>query len=108
MPKNVVPAATGAGLPESSLPALFAGITAGNFTAVPGINTEIITAVGGAVRQTYVSSFKVVFLATIPFGVMLIIFGALTPNFEQYLTGNVARRLQGNKEKTSEKSVEQV
>lgn len=103
MPKNVVPAATGAGLPESSLTALFAGITAGDFSKVPGINPEIIAAVGGAVRQSYVSSFKIVFLATIPFGVLLIVFGSLVPNMEKYLTGNVARRLQKN-EKSKEVS----
>ena len=94
MPKYVVPAATNAGLPASSLPALFAGITAGNFTAVPGITPDIIAATGAAVTHAYLSSFHVVFYATIPFGCLLIFFACLTPNFEKYLSHNVAKRLQ--------------
>jgi hypothetical protein len=95
LPEYVVPAAVGAGLPASSIPALFAGITAGNFSAVPDITPEIIAATGAAVTHAYVSSFHIVFYAVIPFGCLLIFFGALTPNFEKYLTHDVARRLQG-------------
>lgn len=94
LPRFVVPAATEAGLPASSIPALFAGITAGNFTAVPGITPEIIAVTGGAVQKAYLESFRIVFYATIPFGVLLIIFACLTPNFEKYLSMNVAKRLQ--------------
>jgi hypothetical protein len=94
LPQFVVPAATDAGLPASSLPALFAGITAGNFTAVPGITPEIIAVTGGAVQKAYLESFRIVFYATIPFGVLLIIFACLSPNFEKYLSMNVAKRLQ--------------
>lgn len=94
MPEYVVPAATNAGLPASSLPALFAGITAGNFTAVPGITPDIIAATSAAVTHVYLSSFRVVFYATIPFGCLLIFFACLTPNLEKYLSQNVAKRLQ--------------
>ena len=94
MPEYVVPAATNAGLPASSLPALFAGITAGNFTAVPGITADIIAATGAAVKHAYLNSFHAVFYATIPFGCLLIFFACLTPNFEKYLSQNVAKRLQ--------------
>lgn len=94
IPEYVVPAATNAGLPASSLPALFAGITAGNFTAVPGITPDIIATTSAAVTHAYLSSFHVVFYATIPFGCLLIFFACLTPNFEKYLSQNVAKRLQ--------------
>lgn len=97
LPALVTPAATKAGLPTSSLPQLFAGITAGNFTAVPGITPEIIAAAGAATQQAYIESFKIVFYATIPFGVLLIVFSALSPNFEKYLSMNVAKRLQNMK-----------
>lgn len=99
MAKYVSPAAIQAGLPESSLPELFAGITAGNFSAVPGITPEIIEVVGQQVQRSYVSSFKIVFYATIPFGVLLIIFASLVPDMEKYLKGNVARRLQNTEKK---------
>ena len=94
LPALVVPAATSAGLPAESLPALFAGITAGNFTAVPGITPEIIAAAGAATQQAYLESFRYVFYATIPFGVLLIFFSYLSPNFDKYLSMNVAKRLQ--------------
>ncbi|KAJ4375403.1 hypothetical protein N0V83_002490 [Neocucurbitaria cava] len=94
LPEKVIPAATAAGLPASSLTALFAGITAGDFSAVPGITPEIIAAVSAAVKEAYIASFKIVFYVTIPFGVILIIFCALSPNFEKYLSMNVAKRLQ--------------
>ncbi|KAK7191532.1 hypothetical protein DPSP01_011049 [Paraphaeosphaeria sporulosa] len=94
LPEFVAPAATNAGLPASSLPQLFAGITAGNFTAVPGITPEIIAVTGAATQKAYIESFRIVFYATIPFGVLLIVFSALSPNFEKYLSMNVAKRLQ--------------
>ena len=94
LPSYVAPAATSAGLPASSLPALFAGITAGNFTSVPGITPDIIAVTGAAVQKAYLESFRIVFYATIPFGVLLIVFACLTPNFEKYLSMNVAKRLQ--------------
>lgn len=95
-PKYVVPAATEAGLPEDSLPALFAGITAGNFTGVPGINDEIIVAVGGAMKTASAKSLQIVFYTTIPFSVILLIAAILSPDFKKYLTQDVAKRLQDN------------
>jgi hypothetical protein len=95
LPQEVVPAAISAGLPQSSIPDLFAGITAGNFSAVPGITTAIEGAVGEAVTEAYIMSFKVVFYATIPFSVLLILAACFVPNMETYLGMNVAKRLQG-------------
>lgn len=105
LPVNVSPAALKAGLPESSLPALFAGITAGDFSKVPGITPNIIAIVGAEVQKSYVSAFKVVFYATIPFGVLLIIFAALVPNMEEYLKGNVARKLQNKESRKAKEDV---
>jgi len=64
MPEYVAPAATAAGLPASSLPQLFQGITLGNFTAVPGITPQVIAATGIAVRDAYVTTFHYVFYAS--------------------------------------------
>ena len=69
MPKYVSPAAVEAGLPESSLPALFVGLTAGNSSSVPGITPEIIEVVAQQVQHSYIDGFKIVFYAAIPFGV---------------------------------------
>ncbi|KAK8092846.1 hypothetical protein PG999_014433 [Apiospora kogelbergensis] len=93
---DVGPAAVRAGLPESSLAALFAAIKAADdgFAGVPGASREVAAAVARQVRDSYVASFRVVFLATIPFGFLLVLFACFVPNMEKYLTGNVARRLQ--------------
>lgn len=96
LPLYVVPAAVGAGLPETSLPALFAGIGTGSFTAVEGITPDILTAIGSPIKQAYAMSFRTVFLCTIPFGVILICAAIFyCPNVEDYLTDEVARKLQG-------------
>jgi hypothetical protein len=95
LPANVAPAAVKAGLPSSSLPDLFAGITAGNFSAIPGITPNIIAVVGEQVTRSYIDSFKVVFYVTVPFGVILILAACFVPNMESFLGNNVAKRLQG-------------
>lgn len=94
MPQYVVPAATSAGLPTSSLPALFQAITAGDFSSVPGISDSIISAVQAALVKANTESFRIVFYSTIPFSVIVLVAAALVPNVEKYLTGNVAKRLQ--------------
>ncbi|KAF2119557.1 fungal trichothecene efflux pump [Lophiotrema nucula] len=96
IPRYVTPAALNAGLPEGSLTALFAGIALGDFSAVPGITTEIITVVGAEVKHAYSLAFRTVFLCTLPFGVLLLIAAVLSPNVEQYLTDEVARKLQND------------
>ena len=100
IPQKVTPAALAAGLPASSLPALFTGITAGDFTSVPSISPEIIAATGAAVKEAYAKSFRTVYLCTIPFGVLLIIAALLSPNVEKYLTDEVARKMHGKLEKS--------
>lgn len=94
MPKYVVPAATEAGLPADSIPALFEAITLGNFSAVPDITDNVIGAVSDAIIKANTMSFRVVFYTTIPFSVLCCLGALLVPNVEKYLTKNVAKRLQ--------------
>jgi hypothetical protein len=96
IPQYVAPAAVDAGLPESSLPALFTGLTAGSFTSVPGISPSIIEAVIHATRAAYAKSFYVIYLSMLPFGVLLLVAAFFRPNVEDYLTNDVARKLQPN------------
>ncbi|KAF4924399.1 Trichothecene efflux pump TRI12 [Colletotrichum viniferum] len=96
LPKYVVPAATEAGLPSSSIEALFAAITAGDFSTVPGINADIISAVGSALKTAYTSSFRIVFYTTIPFSVILLLSSFLVPNMEKFLSYDVAKKLQSS------------
>jgi hypothetical protein len=93
IPRYVAPTVTAAGLPESSLPALFAGLSTGNFTAVPGITPLVIEAAVLANKHAYAKSFSIVFLCTIPWGAVMLIAAIFTPNMEPYLTDEVPRKL---------------
>ena len=102
LPRYIAPVAASAGLPPASASSLIAAISAGSTdlaSAVPGgaevLTPDVLVAVGEATKRAYISSFRVVFFATIPFGVLLIFFSVLSPNFEKYLSLNVAKRLQG-------------
>ncbi|KAF7554035.1 hypothetical protein G7Z17_g3246 [Cylindrodendrum hubeiense] len=109
IPEYVTPAATDAGLPSDSLAALFAGITAGDFSTVPGVTDKVVTAVSAALVKAYANSFHIVFYATIPFSCILLVAACLVPNVEKYLTSNVAKRLQDNAfRKVSTESLQHV
>lgn len=95
VPALVAPAALGAGLPESSLPAIFDGLTTGDFSAVKGATPKIITAVVAANAQAAANAFRHVWYAVIPFACLALLASCLTIDYGQYLTDDVSRRLQG-------------
>lgn len=96
IPSLVGPAALDAGLPAASLDALLADVSAGTSVAqVPGITSAIEKAVADATKEAYAAGFRLVFLATIPFSVVLVGAACLVPNMEAYLHQDVAKRLQG-------------
>ncbi len=95
IPEYVPEAAIGAGLPANSITDLFAGIKSGSFDAVAGMTPAVAEAVGHAVKHAYSMSFRTVFLCTLPFGAILLVSAVLVPNMEDYLTDDVARKLQG-------------
>ncbi|KAF2165625.1 hypothetical protein M409DRAFT_23917 [Zasmidium cellare ATCC 36951] len=95
LPEYVTPAATGAGLPQSSLPALFTAITAGDLTTVPGITPRITAAVGVASAQAAALSFKYVWYAVCAFAACAVIASCLTINYGEYLNDTVERKLHG-------------
>lgn len=107
LPRYVAPAAVEAGLPRSSVPALLGGVSTGNFTTVPGINNAVIEAVAAPIKHAYSLAFRTVFLCTVPFSVVLLIAAILyCPNVEDYLTEEVARKLQGVQPKVAVKANE--
>jgi hypothetical protein len=92
----VGPAAVQAGLPNSSLSALYAGVSAGSFDGVPGVTEGVLAAIAEPIKHAYAASFQTVFLCTIPFGAILIAAAIFyCPNVEDYMTDEVARKLQG-------------
>ncbi|CAE7030581.1 hypothetical protein PTNB73_05430 [Pyrenophora teres f. teres] len=105
IPQKVIPAALAAGLPESSIPELLSSIALGDFTAVPGISSNIVAATGDAVKAAYALSFRTVYLCTLPFGVLLIAAAILSPNVEPYLTDEVARKMHNRADEKTDQVV---
>lgn len=71
--KYVSPAAQNAGLPASSISDLFTALSAGTadaLEAVPGMTTEIATAVGAAVPEAYAAAYAYVYYAAIAVGLV--------------------------------------
>lgn len=107
LPRYVGPVAIEARLPQSSIPALLSGVSTSSFSTVPGIDDAIIAAVGAPIKQAYSRAFRTVFLCTIPFSVILLVAAVLyCPNVEDYMTEEVARKLQGVKPKSVAKTEE--
>ena len=95
VPAYVSPAATGAGLPQSSLPALFTALATGNLTAVPGITPAITLAVGSANAMAAADAFRYVWYAVVAFCCVAVFAACLTVNYGEYLTDTVERKLHG-------------
>lgn len=96
IPRDVVKYTTRAGLPEESIPALFNATTVGTpeaLNSVPGINGEIIEALNLGTMAAYKSSFRVVYLASLAFGIMSIISALFVQDVSEFLTGFVNKTI---------------
>jgi len=94
--KYIPKAVLEAGLPKSSLPALFKAILAGTadaLAAVPGFNAAVGAALGLAQKNAFSGALKTVFLATISFGACGIIAAFFVKNIDHLLTDDVVRKL---------------
>jgi hypothetical protein len=72
----VPPAAENAGLPASSIPDLFAAITAGTadaLAAVPGMTPKIEAAVAAGLANAYASAYAYVYYAAVAVGLVGVI-----------------------------------
>lgn len=73
MPEYIARAATGLGLPVSSLPAFIAALLTSDQAAlakVPGATGPIVTAAITASKQAFLDSIRVVYIMAAPFGVV--------------------------------------
>ncbi len=94
--KDVVPALVNAGLPPSSVEGLLAALASGStsaIAAVPGVTKKILAVAGVTLKEAYSESFKIVFLATIPFGVVALVAAFFAKDIDSRLTHDVVRRL---------------
>ena len=79
------PAALNAGLPQSSLTALFEAIAAGTPSAlakVPGITPSIEAAVAAALSNAYAAAYAYVYYAAVAVGVVGLVGKSFSPSIE--------------------------
>lgn len=96
IPKYVGAAASAAGLPESSLSSLLEAVSSGSsLQGIDGVTDSVVTASLTARKVAYSESFRIVFICTIPFSVLLIISSCFVPSMRNHVHYQVARRLQG-------------
>lgn len=105
---DVVPALLKAGLPATSVESLLTALSSGStaaINAVPGVTSQILAVAGTTLKAAYSDSFKIVFLATIPFGAVALAASFFARDIDSRLTHNVVRRLdvRGKHENLSEK-----
>lgn len=107
LPQDIAGAVEKAGLPKSSLPALFDAIANGTSSAldsVPGINDTIEAAVGSGTKLGYHHSFKPAFLASIAFGSLAIISSVFIQDVSHLLTNEINKKIRLSGKKTEETS----
>ncbi len=95
IPKYVVPAAVGAGLPASDVGPLILALTTGDFSAVSNISSTVIAAATGGYQEAYTHTFKVIYLSTLAWGAVAILCACFTPDMGSHMTDFVGRRLHG-------------
>ena len=98
LPANVTPAVLSAGLPTSDLVSLYSAIANGTTSAleaVPGMNAEVLAAVGNAMKVAYAQAFQTVYLVSIVFGGLAIIAALFSESVDHLMTDYVARKIRG-------------
>ena len=92
-PKIVPPAVTSAGLPSGSVESFLTALTSGSQEAlqsVPGVNDGIIAAGAAAYKDSSALAYSTVYLCTLVFSELGIIFSLFTPNVDDRMTNEVA------------------
>jgi hypothetical protein len=94
---NHVPqAAVAAGLPQSSLPALFEAIAAQSaaaYATVPGLTPQIQLAVSDALTDSYAAAFSYAYYAGTAIGCAAIIAAVFMKDYDAYLTGHIPKKV---------------
>ncbi|OAG01644.1 MFS general substrate transporter [Paraphaeosphaeria sporulosa] len=86
---DVGSAATTAGLPTSSLPALLEGMEAGSFADVPGVNDMIIRAALEASHWSYARAYRLGWWSVVPFVALAIASVACMSGVKDLMTEHV-------------------
>lgn len=90
--QDITKAATGAGLPSSSVEALLTALSSGSATAlaaVPGINNDIIAAAENASHWAYAHAYRLAWSSIIPFVVLALVAVACLRGVRELMTERV-------------------
>ncbi|CZR54295.1 uncharacterized protein PAC_04179 [Phialocephala subalpina] len=101
---SVSSAATKAGLPSSSIPALLEAFSAGTgFADVPGINNAVIGAATKASQDTYAAAYRLAWSSIIPFVVLALVAILFLKGVKELMTEHVEATVE--KDEPAEKAV---
>jgi hypothetical protein len=105
-----VPAAlVAAGLPASSvaqyMAAVAAGATSTALQQIAGVTSDIIDTGARAYQVAYSDAYRTIYYVSVGFGVLSILVACLVPNVDEFMTDEVATRLNERVTKPEEKQV---
>lgn len=87
---GITQAATKAGLPSSSVPALLEAFSTGTgFTAVPGFNDVILEAATNASHHLYAAAYRLAWASIIPFVVLALVAIAFMKGVKELMTEHI-------------------
>lgn len=102
---GITKAATGAGLPASSVPGLITGLHAGSsalLDAVPGINGTILKVVTDESHNLYAEAYRLAWSSIIPFVVIAMVAIAFLKGVSELMTEHVEATVEDNEQSNSE------
>lgn len=108
---DVVPALLQAGLPPTSIPDFLTALASGSLPAlqaVPEVSPAAIQAGVATFTQAYAKAFKIVWLATLAFGLLAVIASFFTTDIDDKLSHDVVRRLDGSNKTVDEEKLEKL
>ena len=93
VPKVVAPAVAKAGLPEKSIAPYLTALSSGDVSAlkrIPGVTEKILVAGAEAYKVASANSYSTVYLVTLVFSGLALIFSIWVPNADEYMTNEVS------------------
>jgi hypothetical protein len=100
---KLVPAVLDAGLPESSLPDLFAAVTLATqdaLEAVPGMTAARLDVANNAISDSYSGAYEYVYYTALALGIVAVLASLCLRDFDCYLNDHVPRQIYHRTEKS--------
>lgn len=104
MPGRVSAAVLPLGFPAKDIPKLVAALATGKTKLVPGATPAIVAAASTASKYAWAYSFRMAFLATIPFGVIATCVAFFIADPSKYFTNHVAVHLDRDEKAVAKKA----